>query len=115
MEHLKDIDMDELAKDIVILVDEAQWFDDLYDWVESNFHRNIRVHIAGLNGDKNRKQFGQVNLLSSMCSEENIHYALCHVCGEKAPFSLCKYRDLPRDTPGNSDIYYTVCHKHCNV
>lgn len=112
MEHLMRIDMDGLAKGTIILVDEAQWFDDLYEWVRINFHRDIKVHVAGLNGDKNQEPFGQVNMLSSMCSEEHTHYALCHICGDRAPFSLCRYKDLPRDSPGNGNLYYTVCYRH---
>lgn len=96
----------------VILIDEAQWFADLYTFVELNFQKDIRVHVAGLNGDKNQKNFGDVNLISPFCSEEHIHYGICAVCGDKAPFSKYRGDSKERDVVGGTDKYYTVCHKH---
>jgi len=95
----------------VIFIDEGQWFTDLLQFVQKNFYQDIRVHVAGLNGDKNQNSFGDINLLSSYCSEENIHYGMCAICGDKAPFTIYKGKSKERDNLG-TDEYVTVCHKH---
>ncbi len=95
----------------VIIIDEAQWFKDLEPWCRAHFHEDIRVHIAGLNGDRDQQCYGQVNLLSPMCSEEVVHYARCQICNEIAPFTIYMGTKLGRDIVGD-DGYYTVCQKH---
>lgn len=100
----------------VIMIDEGQFFPDLYTWIETHFSTcNTRVHVAGLNGDKNQRNFGDINRISPFCSEERVHYGMCAVCGDVAPFT--KYRgDSDEQTiVGGDDDYYTVCSKHLNV
>lgn len=99
----------------VILIDEAQWFSDLYEFISMNFNTNIRIHVAGLSGDKNQHNFGQVNMISPYCSKETIKYAICDICGDDAPFSKCKLSSPEIDKVGGSDEYYAVCHKHINT
>lgn len=100
----------------VILLDEGQFFPDLYDWIERHFLScDTRVHIAGLNGDKNQKNFGDINRISPFCSEERVHYAMCAVCGDKAPFSKFKGDCPQRILVGGDDEYYTVCARHLST
>lgn len=95
----------------VIIIDEAQWFENLERWCRNNFHENVRVHIAGLSGDRDQKCFGDINSLSSMCSEEIVHYARCCICNDKAPFTIYVGHLSGRDVVGD-DGYYPVCYKH---
>ena len=112
IDYLRSLDIAGIS---AILIDEAQWFPDLYEWIREHFRIDIRVHVAGLNGDRDQRCFGQVHMLSSMCSEEHMHYSLCSKCGAPAPFSCCRDPDLSLITPGGDDIYYTVCYKHLPV
>lgn len=113
MKNLMDID---LSLWDVVIIDEAQWFEDLYDFISSNFNKfDTRIHIAGLNGDKHQKSFGDINRISPFCSEERVHYAMCAVCGDSAPFTKYRGDSDCRDIIGGDDDYYTVCHKHLHI
>lgn len=99
----------------VIFIDEAQFFLDLKEWVERYFCTCVtRVHIAGLNGDKNQKNFGDINLISPYCSEEQVHYSMCIRCGNPAPFTKCRADSQEQTLIGGDDEYYTVCVHHLN-
>lgn len=114
MKNLMDINIDDYD---VIIIDEAQWFPDLYQFVEKNFHKNARIHIAGLNGDKHQRNFGNgdINLISPFCSEETKHNGMCHFCGDPAPFTKYKGMSQELNIPGGDDEYYTVCAKHLDT
>lgn len=113
VEHLMEIDTSEWD---VIIVDEGQWFSDLYLFVSTYFRLgSFRMHVAGLNGDKNQTNFGDINAISPFCSEEYVHYGMCAVCGDKAPFTKERIIREDRDIPGGDDDYYTVCHKHLDI
>ena len=100
----------------VIIIDEGQFFPDLYDWISKHFSIcNTRVHVAGLNGDKNQGNFGDINRISPFCSEERIHYGMCAVCGEKAPFTKYRGDSVEQTVVGGDDDYYTVCHRHLDI
>ena len=112
--HLSSLESIDPREWDVIMIDEGQWFNDLYSWIEKYFSLcHTRIHIAGLNGDKNQKNFGDINLLSPFCSEEHIHYGMCVICGDSAAFTRYKGDSNERDIIG--DDYYTVCHRHLNV
>lgn len=100
----------------IIIIDEGQWFDDLLQFIETHFYTtSLSVHVAGLNGDKHQRNFGQINMISPYCSKEIIHYSICIICGNDAPFTKERIPSVDRDIPGDMDRYYTVCHKHINV
>lgn len=100
----------------VIIIDEGQFFPDLYKWIDTYFYTSdTHVHIAGLNGDKKQRNFGDINLISPFCSKEVLHYAMCAVCGDDAPFTKDREDSSERVNVGGDDRYYTVCHKHLLV
>jgi len=111
--HMRDIAPDEWD---VLIIDEGQFFPDLYQWLDMHFQRlDTRVHIAGLNGDKRQRNFGDINLISPFCSREVTHYAMCAVCGEDAPFTKDRSNSSDIISVGGDNKYYTVCHRHLNV
>lgn len=108
-EILCDINVEEYD---VILIDEAQWFPDLYSFIESNMGKNCRVYVAGLDGDIYQKKFGQVIDIIPFCSEKVPVVSVCDICGDPAPFSKRRGESSERDVPGGAELYYTVCSKH---
>jgi len=96
----------------VILINEAQFFDDLYVCVESMLQSNKKVYIAGLDGDFERKQFGQLLGLIPLCDKFIKLKSLCSICknGKKAIFSLRLTREKTQKIIG-SDNYIPVCRK----
>lgn len=102
----------DLKKDDIIFIDEAQFFEGLFDWIKKNFNVSCKVHIAGLNSDFKQESFGDINLLSPLCSEEILHLSMCKICQNPAPFSVRKNDSTSQVLIGNEDLYYTVCSKH---
>lgn len=75
----------------VILIDEGQFFPDLYDWVKyvlDNY--NKKIYISGLDGDINRNKFGHIVDLVPLCDKITKFKALCSICknGTKAIFTI---------------------------
>ena len=102
----------------VILIDEGQFFKDLYDyvvkWADS---LPVQIVVAGLSGDSDRKPFGDILRLIP-CAEETLHLtALCAVCknGTLAHFSKCIKADkVEQVVIGGADTYIPVCRTHYN-
>ena len=105
--HLK------LKNAAVILINEAQFFGDLYDCVLDMLKENKRVYIAGLDGDFSRNKFGQILDLVPVCDKITKLTALCSMCkdGTLGIFSMRLTKETQQMVIG-SDNYIPVC-RHC--
>lgn len=94
----------------VILINEGQFFDDLYDCVVDMLNEKKKVYIAGLDGDFERKKFGQMLDLVPMCDSITKLTSLCSICknGEPGIFSL-RLTNEKQQTLVGSDNYVPVC------
>jgi thymidine kinase len=100
----------------VIFLDEAHWFDDLFEFVASNMHhKNVRIFVCGLVGDKHQQKYGQICDIIPLCSHIEWKPAICDKCGNDCAFSKCRVDTDQLDTPGGTDIYYTVCDQHLDM
>jgi len=100
-----------LASDVdVVGVDEAQFFDDqLPEVCEQLAMRGIRVIVAGLDMDYQRKPFGQMpNLLAKADFITKLH-AICVRCGNIANYSYRKTTQEGQVVVGEKDIYEPRC------
>ena len=100
----------ELHKADVILINEAQFFPNLYNCVISMVQEKKRVHIGGLDGDFNRNKFGELLELIPYCDKVIKLTALCGICknGTVAIFSR-RITEEKEQTVIGSDIYVPVC------
>lgn len=105
--HLK------LKNAAVILINEAQFFGDLYECVLDMLKENKRVYIAGLDGDFSRNKFGQILDLVPVCDKITKLTALCSMCkdGTLGIFSMRLTKETQQMVIG-SDNYIPVC-RHC--
>jgi len=99
----------------VIFIDEAQFFEDLYNTVVILVDElGKSVYLAGLDGDFKRCQFGNGDLLRliSMADEVIKINGTCAVpnCSAKSVFSLRTCTDDKQIIVGN--CYIPVCRKH---
>ena len=107
-------DNEELSTQIynaqVILINEGQFFSDLYDFVISMLEYNKKIYIAGLDGDFKRAKFGQILDLIPMCDKVTKLTSLCSTCKDGTPgiFSKRLTTDIEQTVVG-SDIYIPVC------
>jgi len=95
----------------VILINEGQFFDDLYEWTKLMVEeKNKEVYICGLDGDFNRIKFGQIIDLIPLCDKVTKLKSLCSICknGKKALFSLRVSENKEQILIG-SDCYKPVC------
>ena len=96
----------------VILINEGQFFPDLYDVVVDMLNCNKKVYICGLDGDFERKKFGQILDLIPMCDKVTKLTSLCSQCKNGTPgiFSMRLTNETAQTVVG-SDNYIPVCRK----
>jgi thymidine kinase len=74
-----------LQESDVILINEGQFFEDLYEVVIDMLNQKKKVHISGLDGDYERKKFGQILDLVPYCDKVSKLTALCSFCKNGTP------------------------------
>ena len=92
-----------------IVIDEAQFFDDLYDSVKELLSRGKMVYVCGLDSDYEMKKFGQIIDVIPLADEVIKKQALCAICrnGKKAAFTKRLSDDHGQVVIGND--YIPVC------
>ncbi|KAL5561591.1 hypothetical protein UlMin_031338 [Ulmus minor] len=97
----------------VIGIDEAQFFDDLYDFCCKAADLDGKtIILAGLDGDYLRRSFGSVLDVIPLADTVTKLIAHCELCGKRAFFTLRKSRDTRTELIGGFDLYMPVCHQH---
>ena len=96
----------------VILINEGQFFNDLYDVVVDMLAHNKKIYICGLDGDFERKKFGQILDLIPLCDKVTKLTSLCSQCKNGTPgiFSMRLTNETAQTIVG-SDNYIPVCRK----
>lgn len=121
---LSDISDDTYKIYNTIIINEGQFFSDLYDHVKIIVNVFCKeVIVGGLSGDYNRKNFGQIHLLIPEANEIKLmNDAKCVLCGMDgksitAPFTLKKPSELTESQVdiGGLEKYIPVCRMHHNM
>jgi len=99
----------------VIGIDEGQFFPDLVDFCERMADLGKKVIVAALDGTFQRKKFGDVCELISLCEEVHKLNAICMICSEEAAFSKRLTTETDVQLIGGSDKYIAVCRKCFNL
>ena len=96
----------------VILINEGQFFEDLYEVVKDMLDCNKKVYICGLDGDFERKKFGQILDLIPLSDKVTKLTSLCAQCKDGTPgiFSMRTTAEKQQTLVG-SDNYIPVCRK----
>jgi len=96
----------------VILINEGQFFPDLEEFVKFMLKQQKQIYIAGLDGDFERKKFGQILDLIPLCDKVTKLSSLCSLCknGTYGIFSMRLTNELHQTVVG-SDNYIPVCRK----
>ena len=99
----------------VILINEGQFFPDLEEFVKILLTNDKKVYVCGLDGDCERKKFGQILNLIPLCDKVTKLTSLCSVCKNGAPGIFSKRITLETEqTVVGSDNYIPVCRKCYN-
>jgi thymidine kinase len=83
-------DYEHIRNSEVILINEGQFFTDLYDIVVDMLIHKKKIYICGLDGDFERKKFGSILDLIPLCDKIQKLTSLCSLCkdGTSAIFSM---------------------------
>jgi thymidine kinase len=98
----------------VIFIEEAQFFGDLYEFVQKALFDDKIIFVVGLNGDSNQKNFGHIHKLLPICDDIELLKACCRVCMNETPGIMTKRTILREEQVhvGGGDEYIAVCRKH---
>jgi thymidine kinase len=96
----------------VILINEGQFFSDLHDSVVTMLNHDKKVYICGLDGDFERKKFGQILDLIPLSDKITKLSSLCSLCKNGTPgiFSM-RLTDEKDQTVVGIENYIPVCRK----
>jgi len=94
----------------VILINEGQFFEDLLPCVQEMLKEKKSVYIGGLDGDFERKKFGDILDLVPLCDKVTKLTSLCSVCRNGTPglFSKRITEEKQQMLIGSSN-YVPVC------
>lgn len=105
----------ELVDAKLVIIEEAQFFNDLYVFVLDLVEKQGKdVIVVGLDGDADRKPFGQILDLVPLCDKITKLKAFCKLCadGKEALFTFCKKKKDEQVCVGGDDIYMPLCRRH---
>jgi thymidine kinase len=94
----------------VILINEGQFFEDLFPVVSQFLQQGKKIYIAGLDGDFERKKFGTILDLIPLCDKITKLASLCSKCKDGTPgiFSM-RLTEQKQQTLVGADNYIPVC------
>jgi thymidine kinase len=94
----------------VILINEGQFFTDLYECVELWLKEDKKIYVCGLDGDFERKKFGQILDLIPLCDKVTKMTSLCSQCKNGTPgiFSMRLTEEKEQTVVGSTN-YIPVC------
>ena len=100
----------------MIVIDEGQFFKDLYPFV-TTWTDTLPIHIivAGLDGDSDRRTFGDILKLVPYAEVVERLTAFCAVCKDGTSAIFSKYVAGKKDSQveiGGTDRYLPVCRAH---
>lgn len=99
-----------IVKSNVILINEGQFFPDLEEFVKKMIEYHKKVYVCGLDGDFERKKFGQILDLIPLCDKVTKLTSLCSLCKDGTPgiFSKRITQEKEQTVVGSSN-YIPVC------
>ena len=100
----------------IILINEGQFFADLYQFTVLMLEQNKTIYISGLDGDFKRQKFGEILDLIPLCDKVTKMQSLCSLCKNGYPgiFSLRLAQEQQQTLIG-VDNYIPVCRNCYNI
>lgn len=98
-----------------IFIDEAQFFTDLYEFVEHAVDVDAKhVYVYGLDGDYTRRLFGDIARIIPLADTVTKLNGTCAICndGTRALFSKRMTESNTQVEIGASEHYEPVCRRH---
>ena len=102
----------------LIMIDEAQFFSDLFPFVLRAIDYDAKhVIVVGLDGDSDRKPFGDILRLIPHCDKVTKITSFCSECKDGTPalFSFYRANKAEQISVGHANQYEPLCRKHYNA
>lgn len=98
----------------IVAIDEAQFFENLYEFVQMCLFLKKSVILAGLDGDYKQRKFGELLDCIPLADKVIKLSALCMDCndGTAGPFTKRIIKNEKLELVGGNNIYKAVCRKH---
>ena len=99
----------------LLVLEEAQFYRGLYEFVKTAVERDKKhVVCVGLDGDAERKPFGEILSLIPLCDNVEKIKSLCVECGDGTPalFSHRFHKSEAQIQVGAENTYAPLCRKH---
>jgi len=98
----------------VVAIDEAQFFDNIFKFVNMCIFLQKDIILAGLDGDYRQKKYGEILDCIPLATSVTKLSALCMECrdGTPGPFTRRIITDNTLDLVGGNDKYKAVCRRH---
>ena len=110
LDHNKLEDKIKIANINVILINEGQFFPDLEEFVKTMLNHNKKIYVCGLDGDFERKKFGQILDLIPVCDKVTKLTSICSICKNGTPGIFSKRITYETEqTVVGSTNYIPVC------
>ena len=111
---MENINNEDFKKSDIVIIEEAQFFEDLKKFVEISLEHNKIVYVAGLDGDSFMKPFGQILDLIPLCDSVKKLSALCMVCKDGTPANFTKriVENQEQKLIGSFESFIPVCRFH---
>ena len=94
----------------VVIINEGQFFSDLYEVVLEMIGMGKKIYVGGLDGDFERKKFGQILDLIPLSDKVTKLTSLCSICKDGTPGIFSKRITMEKaQTEVGSDNYIPVC------
>lgn len=94
----------------VILINEGQFFPDLYEVIQQLLSLCKKIYVAGLDGDFERNKFGSLLDLIPICDKVYKMNSLCGICKDGTPGIFSKRLSCEKEqTVVGSTNYIPVC------
>lgn len=99
-----------LQKYDVFLVNEGQFFEDLYEVVDNLVNKqNKKVYVCGLDGDYKRKKFGSILDIIPLADDVVKIKGICKTCKQRDAIFTHRLSDEKQQKVVGADNYTSMC------
>jgi len=107
---------DEYINSQIIIIEEGQFFENLFEIISQMLIDKKTIYISALNGDSNQQLFGEIYKLMPICDNIEFLHALCLDCSDGTPAIFSKRLNNNNNNNqilvAGANEYKAVCRYH---
>jgi len=108
--NLSEISLNSIDNSQILIINEGQFFPDLFEFVENLLSKKKHIYISGLDGDYKQEKFGQILDLIPLCDNITKLKSICNICHEKKGIFSKRIVDRHQKIlVGSEETYIPIC------